>query len=358
MLIGRQAAAVALREVLRELYPAALRAYPDPAAPAGAGRAGRATRAGPAHRAASRPAADGRGRGGGADSAPAPAPRTRSSRRSRRCASRSASRRAAAASTSRCRPGRRGHRTARHRRGPVLRLRPATRSSARWPRGSSIPSSAGTGAPRGRFPARARAGRPGCRNGSAGAARRHRHPDRRHRHPARAARSRPEPAAAGSAPVTPRPLTRPPVAPEPVMPPPLGARARSPRRAPLRRGRGLAEPPPIPPRRPLVFRSARRFPPAPPIARRRPDPPSGLAAAAAAVARTPVVPGLAHARSSEQPPRQPPARGDPAPADRTCPAGRERRHRLLAADAGAASDAGRRRARLAGQLAAAELERE
>ncbi|HWB36714.1 MAG TPA: transposase [Rugosimonospora sp.] len=30
---GRQAAAVALREVLRELYPAALRAYPDPTAP-------------------------------------------------------------------------------------------------------------------------------------------------------------------------------------------------------------------------------------------------------------------------------------------------------------------------------------
>jgi hypothetical protein len=30
---GRQGAAVALREVLRELYPAALRAYPDPAAP-------------------------------------------------------------------------------------------------------------------------------------------------------------------------------------------------------------------------------------------------------------------------------------------------------------------------------------
>jgi hypothetical protein len=33
MLGGRQAAAVALREVLRELYPAALRAYPDPAHP-------------------------------------------------------------------------------------------------------------------------------------------------------------------------------------------------------------------------------------------------------------------------------------------------------------------------------------
>ncbi|HZM78134.1 MAG TPA: hypothetical protein VFC19_20630 [Candidatus Limnocylindrales bacterium] len=31
--VGRQAAAVALREVLRELYPAALRAYPDPASP-------------------------------------------------------------------------------------------------------------------------------------------------------------------------------------------------------------------------------------------------------------------------------------------------------------------------------------
>src|SRR5207244_2970286 len=30
---GRQGAAVALREVLRELYPAALRAYPDPAEP-------------------------------------------------------------------------------------------------------------------------------------------------------------------------------------------------------------------------------------------------------------------------------------------------------------------------------------
>ena len=33
MLDGRHAAAVALREVLRELYPAALRAYPDPAHP-------------------------------------------------------------------------------------------------------------------------------------------------------------------------------------------------------------------------------------------------------------------------------------------------------------------------------------
>ncbi|BCY15005.1 transposase [Actinoplanes sp. L3-i22] len=33
MLTGRNAAAVALREVLRELYPAALRAYPDPAHP-------------------------------------------------------------------------------------------------------------------------------------------------------------------------------------------------------------------------------------------------------------------------------------------------------------------------------------
>jgi hypothetical protein len=33
MIVGRQAAAVALREVLRELNPAALRAYPDPAEP-------------------------------------------------------------------------------------------------------------------------------------------------------------------------------------------------------------------------------------------------------------------------------------------------------------------------------------
>ncbi|GIE83652.1 transposase [Actinoplanes regularis] len=33
MLVGRSAAAAALREVLRELYPAALRAYPDPAHP-------------------------------------------------------------------------------------------------------------------------------------------------------------------------------------------------------------------------------------------------------------------------------------------------------------------------------------
>ncbi len=33
MLVGRNAACVALREVLRELYPAALRAYPDPAHP-------------------------------------------------------------------------------------------------------------------------------------------------------------------------------------------------------------------------------------------------------------------------------------------------------------------------------------
>jgi hypothetical protein len=33
LLVGRNAAAIALREVLRELYPAALRAYPDPAHP-------------------------------------------------------------------------------------------------------------------------------------------------------------------------------------------------------------------------------------------------------------------------------------------------------------------------------------
>src|SRR4051812_38119081 len=33
LLTGRHAAAIALREVLRELYPAALRAYPDPAHP-------------------------------------------------------------------------------------------------------------------------------------------------------------------------------------------------------------------------------------------------------------------------------------------------------------------------------------
>jgi hypothetical protein len=37
-------------------------------------------------------------------------------------------------------------------------------------------------------------------------------------------RSRPEPAAASSAPVTPRPLTTPPVAPDPIMPPPLAPR--------------------------------------------------------------------------------------------------------------------------------------
>ena len=33
MAAGRHGTAVALREVLRELYPAALRAYPDPAEP-------------------------------------------------------------------------------------------------------------------------------------------------------------------------------------------------------------------------------------------------------------------------------------------------------------------------------------
>ena len=62
---GRHSAAVALREVLRELYPAALRAYPDPAEPVAAGRAGRAARARHAERhRRPRPRRRGRRRGG------------------------------------------------------------------------------------------------------------------------------------------------------------------------------------------------------------------------------------------------------------------------------------------------------
>ena len=64
---GRQAAAVALREVLRELYPAALRAYPDPAEFIPLHDPRRVARAGPADRARRRAAAANRRARRGAD---------------------------------------------------------------------------------------------------------------------------------------------------------------------------------------------------------------------------------------------------------------------------------------------------
>jgi hypothetical protein len=90
-------------------------------------------------------------------------------------------------------------------------------------------------------------------------------------------RSRPEPAA-GSAPVTPRPLTTPPVAPEPIMPPPLAPRP--------------VTPPPVAPAASAGLPSRT---PAPPPGNRPvsvPPPPPGM---------TPIVPG---SRSPVPPPAE------------------------------------------------------
>jgi hypothetical protein len=105
-------------------------------------------------------------------------------------------------------------------------------------------------------------------------------------------RSRPEPAATGSAPVTPRPLTRPPVAPEPVTPPPLAPRPVTP---PPAVPAAAAEPPPVPANRPVSV----------------PPPPPGM---------TPIVPGSRTPLSSAVMGSRQRAANSPRPTGRAQPA--------------------------------------
>ena len=247
---GRHSAAVALREVLRELYPAALRAYPDPAEPvslavldalpepgmlggtvgpaaASVGRRGRRRRA----------PRRGRGRRRRRDQR----------RRSPRCGSPSARRPAA--------PGQPGAHLRRGRDRPAgRRLRPGLRRRLRGAgrRAQRPGQHAVAGArPPGRCPPRRAVGEPtGLAGTSAGAAAGtdagcRRRPDPApaargpSRHPPSGRRSRPEPVPRHTRRRPPRPLGPPPVAPAPVTPPPVAPAPVTPAASPVRRSSAL-----------------------------------------------------------------------------------------------------------------------
>jgi hypothetical protein len=261
MLSGRHASAVALREVLRELYPAALRAYPDPAHPlamavldalpepgrltgrgndseqiaedvvaeltrAGAGTEDQVTAAVTAIVVA---ISESPRRGGVNKSlAPAAADTVRQAIGAvRSCDNACEALVGTLAARVSPQPVSAGRRTAGSRRAPE-------------PAAASVqpvrPSETAT-----------RIGDTGSRIGR---------------------RVRPEPAAAGSAPVPPRPLTSPPVAPEPMMPPPLAPRPVTPPPVAPAAASGLPSrmPTPAPGNRPVSV----------------PPPPPGM---------TPIVPG-------------------------------------------------------------------
>jgi hypothetical protein len=253
MLIGRQAAAVALREVLRELYPAALRAYPDPAHPLALAvldalpEPGRLTARGADPQQIAEDVATELTRAGAGTEdqviAAVTALTVAISESPRRGGVNKSLAPAAAE-------------TVRH---AIVAVRSCD-SSCEALLGTlaarvSTPSSSGTGrraAGSRRAPeptAQGVATVPPVRPGDTGTR--------------IGRRSRPEPAATGSAPVTPRPLTRPPVAPEPVMPPPLAPRPVTPPPAAPAAAAGL---PPAPANRPVSV----------------PPPPPGM---------TPIVPG-------------------------------------------------------------------
>jgi hypothetical protein len=226
MLTGRYGAAIALREVLRELYPAALRAYPDPAHPlalavldalpepgrltgrasdptqvaedvvaeltrAGSGTEDQVTAAVTALVVAIQESP----RRGGVNKslAPAAADAVRQAIGAVRCCDNACEALVGTLSARISTPSAvgAGRRAAGSRRAAEPAVSRAADTGTRLPR----PSDTGT-----------RLTRPSDTGTRL------------------ARRVRPEPAAAGSAPVTPRPLTTPPVAPDPIQPPPLAPR--------------------------------------------------------------------------------------------------------------------------------------
>ena len=268
MLTGWHSAAVALREVLRELYPAALRAYPDPAHPLALAvldalpEPGRLTNHGSdAETTAEQVAAELTRAGAGTEDQVAAAvtalvvaisesPRRGGVNKSLSPAAADTVRHAIGAVRScdaacealvgslaaRAMPQSTsfgGRRTAGSRRAPE----PAVQSSRSADTGTRLTRPSDTGTRLGR-------------------------------------RARPEPAAAGNAPVTPRPLSSPPVAPEPVMPPPLAPRpvtpppvapaaaAGLPTRNPSAPGNRPVSVPPPPPGMTPIVPGARPVPPA------------------------------------------------------------------------------------------------
>jgi hypothetical protein len=208
MLAGRHAAAIALREVLRELYPAALRAYPDPAHPLAMAVL---------------------------DALPEPSRLTARGAEAQQIAEE------VAIELTRAGSGTEDQVIAAvtaltvaigesPRRGGVNKsLAPAAADAVRQAIGAVRSSEAACEALLSTLAARANTQSSGAGRRAAGS--------RRAPEPALSPvqsvrdtgtrlgrRGRPEPATAGNGPVTPHPLTSPPVAPDPVMPPPLAPR--------------------------------------------------------------------------------------------------------------------------------------
>ena len=268
MLTGRQGASTALREVLRELYPAALRAYPDPAHPLALAvldalpEPGRLTsRGNDAETIAEEVAVELTRAGAGTEDQVVAA--------------------VTALVVAISESPRRG--------GVNKSLSPAAADAVRHAIGAVRSCDSACEALVGTLTARATP-----QSGSLGTGRRtagsRRAPDSAGELPTRTAdtgtrmtrpsdtgtrigrRARPEPAAAGSAPVTPHPLTSPPVAPAPTMPPPLAPRpiapppvapaaaAGLPTRSATPGNRPVSVPPPPPGMTPIVP-GARPVPP-------------------------------------------------------------------------------------------------
>ncbi|MEV4636218.1 transposase [Actinoplanes sp. NPDC049548] len=264
MLNGRYSASIALREVLRELYPAALRAYPDPAHPLALAvldavpEPGRLTARGKdPQQIAEEVAAELTRAGAGTEDqvvsavtallvAISESPRRGGVNKALAPAAADAVRHALAAvrsCDSACEAliGTLAARVSQQATTGVAGRRQAgSRRAADPDTSSALPTRPASG-----LPTRPSSGVP-ARAGDTRIGR----------------RGRPEPAAAGNGPVTPRPLTTPPVAPEPVMPPPLAPRpvtpppvapaASLPTRTPDPASRPVSVPPPPPGMTPIT----------------------------------------------------------------------------------------------------------
>lgn len=258
LLSGRHAAAIALREVLRELYPAALRAYPDPSHPLALSvldalpEPGRLTSQGEPSQIAEQVAVELTRAGAGSEDEIIAA--------------------VTALQVAISESPRRG--------GVNKSLAPAAGETVRQAVASVRACDAACASLVGTLAARAGAAEAGRRNRRAEAA-------PLQSVPGFSRRTRPEPAATGTGPITPQPLTTPPVAPSPVMPPPLAPRPVSqppaapaalfPNRTPAPGNRPVSVPPPPPGMTPITPGSR------PAAGARTPVPPTGTVFPAASV---------------------------------------------------------------------------
>lgn len=239
LLGGRHAAAVALREVLRELYPAALRAYPDPAHPLALAvldalpEPGRLSAQGEPHQIAEQVAAELTRAGAGTDDEIIAA--------------------VTALQVAISESPRRG--------GVNKSLAPAAGETVRHAVASVRAGDAACATLIGTIAARSTPVDGGRRTRRAESAPLQSVPGDGGRF---GRRSRPEPASTGTGPVVPHPLTAPPVAPDPIMPPPLAPRpvtlppaapaaaALFPNRNPAPGNRPVSVPPPPPGMTPIT----------------------------------------------------------------------------------------------------------